>query len=237
MSPRSVGRTEAFCSSQARIRLRQAEKFGEVAALVLDEPVDSAPGVAAALAVLAGIAAADAMFGAVLGQRSRGQDHRQAADLLHGVNPDGSRMAKALRELLDLKDASHYAPIMLTRRQGQAALRPGVLVESRPTVFHWSVPKILSRARGTSPLLVDPVLRVADRRREITGKPLLSRDRQADVPRRQVLVVINKAAGTDGQVDAGPVRPAVQLVEVEAGIVGRIVAGAELHRDDVDAHG
>lgn len=123
MSPRPAGRTEALTSAQARTRLRQAEKFSEVAALVIDEPVDSAPGVAAALAVLAGIAAADAVCGAVLGQRSRGQDHRQAADLLHGVNPDGAPMAKALRELLDLKDASHYAPIMLTRRQGQTALR------------------------------------------------------------------------------------------------------------------
>jgi hypothetical protein len=54
--------------------------FADVADLVLGEHVDTAPGVAAALSVLAGIAAADAACGAVLGRRSRGQDHRQAAD-------------------------------------------------------------------------------------------------------------------------------------------------------------
>jgi hypothetical protein len=123
VSPRMSGRTEAFGRAQARTRLLQAEKFGEVADLVLGEEVDTAPGVAAALCVLAGIAAADAVCGAVLGRRSRGQDHRQAADMLRDVAPDGARMAKALRDLLDLKDASHYAPVLLSRRQGQAALR------------------------------------------------------------------------------------------------------------------
>ena len=49
MSPRAPGRTEPFNRAQARTRLRQAEKFSEVAEIVLDEEVDTAPGVAAAL--------------------------------------------------------------------------------------------------------------------------------------------------------------------------------------------
>ena len=123
MSPRPLGRTELFNPAQARTRLSQAEKFAEVADLVLGEHVDTAPGVAAALSVLAGIAAADAICGATLGRRSRGQDHRQAADMLQNVADDGARMAKDLKDLLDLKDASHYAPVLLSQRQGQAALR------------------------------------------------------------------------------------------------------------------
>lgn len=123
MTPRAAGRTETCTPAQARTRLAQAEKFAEIADLVLDEQVDTAPGVAAALSVLAGIAASDATCGAALGRRSRGQDHRQAVDLLLTVAPDGVTMAKALRELLDVKDASHYAPVLLTRKQGQAAVR------------------------------------------------------------------------------------------------------------------
>lgn len=131
MSPRATGRTEPCTPPQSRIRLAQAEMFAEVADLVLGERVDTAPGVAAALSVLAGIAAADAACGSALGRRSRGQDHRQAVDLLVTVAPDGRQMAKALRELLDMKDASHYAPILLTRRQGQAAVRrAGTLVRA-----------------------------------------------------------------------------------------------------------
>jgi hypothetical protein len=51
------------------------------------------------------------------------KDHRQAADMLREVADSGSRMAKDLKDLLDLKDASHYAPVLLSHRQGQAALR------------------------------------------------------------------------------------------------------------------
>jgi hypothetical protein len=43
--------------------------------------------------------------------------------MLREVADGGSRMAKDLKDLLDLKDASHYAPVPLSHRQGQAALR------------------------------------------------------------------------------------------------------------------
>ena len=77
-----------------------------VADLVVDD--DTIPGVAASLAVLAGIAAADAACCATLGRRHRGQDHRDAARLLEGVEPDGPAMAKDLRRLLGRKDDAHY---------------------------------------------------------------------------------------------------------------------------------
>lgn len=50
------------------------------------------PGVAAGLAVLAGIAAADAVCAARLGRIHRGDDHRGAADLLRQAVPDGKTL-------------------------------------------------------------------------------------------------------------------------------------------------
>jgi hypothetical protein len=56
--------------------------------------------VAASNAISAGIAATDAICGAVLGERSSDQDHRVAVDLLATVQPDGSRLAGKLRRIL-----------------------------------------------------------------------------------------------------------------------------------------
>ena len=70
--------------------------------------------VAAALAVLSGIASSDAACCARLKKRSRGQDHREAVDLLKSVHPDGPAMAKDLKRLLNIKDAAHYAPTMIS---------------------------------------------------------------------------------------------------------------------------
>jgi hypothetical protein len=66
--------------------------------------------VAAALAVLAGIAASDAVCCARLGKRHRGPDHRGADDLVASVEPGGPEMARDLKRLLQRKDDAHYAP-------------------------------------------------------------------------------------------------------------------------------
>ena len=66
--PRSGGRAQPCDRSDALNRLLQAEAFVTAAALVLEDGTDVArPGVAAALAVLAGIAASDAACCARLG--------------------------------------------------------------------------------------------------------------------------------------------------------------------------
>jgi hypothetical protein len=95
VSPRPVGRTSPCTRSEARTRLQQAEALVLVADLALsDETSTATPGVAAALAVLAGMAASDAACCAALGCRPRGQDHGQAPDLLATVEPNGKDMAK-----------------------------------------------------------------------------------------------------------------------------------------------
>ena len=63
--------------------------------------------VAAALAVLAGIAAADAACCHRLGVRSRGQDHARAIELVKQVVPHGDDLARGLDRLLDLKGNAH----------------------------------------------------------------------------------------------------------------------------------
>ncbi|MGH3715599.1 MAG: hypothetical protein ACRDT4_19390 [Micromonosporaceae bacterium] len=114
------------------MRIDQARAFLEVAELVGDEPDDLAsPGVAAALAVLAGIAAADAACCARLGVRSRGQDHRQAVELLAQVGSDGRSLGRTLDRLLDIKDGAHYGAVFVSRQKATAAVRQArVLVDA-----------------------------------------------------------------------------------------------------------
>ena len=104
-----ASRTKACTRADALVRLAQAESLILVAELVLDDATDVAtPGVAASLAVLAGIAASDAACCAKLKLRSRGDSHHDAVAILETVAPHGAAMAKDLKRLIDRKDDSHY---------------------------------------------------------------------------------------------------------------------------------
>ena len=95
MTPRAqtCGRPEA------RTRLEQADAFVVAAELVLEDTTAVAnSGVAAALAILAGIAASDAACCARLRRRARGQAPEEAVALLETVEPSGTEMAKDLKE-------------------------------------------------------------------------------------------------------------------------------------------
>ena len=102
-------RTQSCDRRAALSRLAQAEAFLLAAELLVDDDSDAAnPGVAASLAVLAGIAASDAACCARLGIRARGQAHAEAVSLLGSVDPGGTSMAKDLQRLLNRKDDSQY---------------------------------------------------------------------------------------------------------------------------------
>jgi len=117
-------RTQPCSATHARTRLAHARKFLDVAELSAGEGEDlEYAGAAAALAVLSGIAAADAACCSALGRRSRGQDHRQATDLVEQIEPGGARAANALRRLLSLKDEAHYGLFDVAGTDLQAALR------------------------------------------------------------------------------------------------------------------
>ncbi|QNE19640.1 hypothetical protein F1D05_19110 [Kribbella qitaiheensis] len=123
MTPQA-GRTQECGRGQAIVRLTQARAYLEVAELVGAEEDELAnDNVTAALAVLAGIAAADAACCATVGRRSRGQDHRQAIGLIEQAGADGKTLGKALGRLLDLKDGAHYGMVFVGAQQAKSALR------------------------------------------------------------------------------------------------------------------
>ena len=132
---RAKSRTQACNRQDAVNRLAQAESFLVAAELVTADESDVAnPGVAAALAVLAGIAASDAACCAKLGVRPRGQSHADAVAVLATVAPDGTAMAKDLGRLLNRKDDSHY---------GVAFVSPG----DAERMIGWAS-RLLARARA-----------------------------------------------------------------------------------------
>lgn len=98
--------------------------LGEEAAADENEDAINLSGVAAALAlaVFAGIAAADAACCHSLGVHSRGQDHKQAVALLGTVVPGGSAMASDLDRLLDLKDNAHYGVLGGAHTEARSAV-------------------------------------------------------------------------------------------------------------------
>ncbi len=122
MTPRRSGRVVTCTPAECRARRDQARAFLEVAELVLTEDRREAH-VAAALAVLGGIAAADAICGLSLGTWSRGQDHSQAVDLLGDVALRDTTLPAKLRRLLADKDAAHYSSTLITVEKANAMVR------------------------------------------------------------------------------------------------------------------
>jgi len=126
VSPRSKGKTIKAGAETAKVRLTAARAFVLVAELVYaepDDPVLPLRGVAAAVAVLGGIAAADAICCIRLGEMFRGEDHAQAVDLLARALPEGARLKNDLVRLLGIKDKVHYQAIIVTSSEAATAIR------------------------------------------------------------------------------------------------------------------
>jgi hypothetical protein len=119
---RKAGHIQDCSRQQARTRLRHAELYLDVAGIALSEESSEHATVAVGNAVLAAIAAADAVCCASAGARYRGQDHRRAADHLEKVTGDAA-LAGLLRDVVDLKDAGHYGLSDLTTGRARSALR------------------------------------------------------------------------------------------------------------------
>ena len=121
---RARGRSQRCSPQDARNRRRHAVKFLEVAEIAAGEHEQDPEyaSVAVSLAVLAGIAAADAACCKALGERSRSQDHHDAEEFLRRVS-DGEDAAKQLHELLSLKDEAHYGFFDVSAAELKGALR------------------------------------------------------------------------------------------------------------------
>jgi hypothetical protein len=90
---------------------------------VASEARDGFSNVTAGLAILAGIAASDAICCIRLGQYNRGEDHRHATALLEGATPDGTELAVRLERLLELKDTAHYGISLVVNPKADNAVR------------------------------------------------------------------------------------------------------------------
>jgi hypothetical protein len=121
---RRTGRTRPATVVDARARLGVARAYLDVAELVLDDRDRvEMPGVAAGLAVLAGIAASDAICARRVGAIHRGDDHRAAAELLRPATPDGNKLAATLQRLMDMKDEAHYGVTVVSAQRARSAAR------------------------------------------------------------------------------------------------------------------
>jgi hypothetical protein len=126
MTPRTIKADEAM----RRGRLVKAEQLAD-AAVAVDLLADEATDVADAyvtLCVHAGIAAADVVCAARLGEYSRGENHDEAVALLSAVDKN---LAGHLRALLNMKTLAgySYSPVNADRaRRAERAM--AVLLEA-----------------------------------------------------------------------------------------------------------
>lgn len=112
------------CDPQDKVqRHQQAKAFADLAELdplASDGPTRSA---AVSNAVLAGIAAADAICCRRLGQHAAGSDHQQALDLLGQAGDLGASARRELAALLAAKNKAQYEQTDPTVAEAKRAIR------------------------------------------------------------------------------------------------------------------
>lgn len=121
-------RLKPCTKADARALAGYAAAYLDIAKRVRDEGVAGADHVATGNAVLAAIAAADAICCAQLGERSRGTDYRDAVRLLRSIRHErdpqwAEQLADALMRALDSKDAAHYGVAGIARDAQVRAVR------------------------------------------------------------------------------------------------------------------
>jgi hypothetical protein len=104
-------------------KARLARAYLDLAEQAAAGDSDEGRNVAAGNAVLAAIAASDALTCLRLGRHSRGQGHPEAATLLRTIRPDGPRHAKDLATALTVKDAAHYGSVFVSATALRSTLR------------------------------------------------------------------------------------------------------------------
>lgn len=99
---------------EAARKARLARAYLDLAEQAAAHDSDETRNAAAGNAVLAAIAASDALTCLRLGRHSRGQAHQDATALLRTLRPDGARLAKDLATALTVKDAAHYGSVFVS---------------------------------------------------------------------------------------------------------------------------
>lgn len=122
-----------MAGSAADARLRREEGHLLLERAGLGDATNSRSGkVDVAIAALAGIAYADAICLAALGERSAGSDHSDAVVLLRAVDP---RAAAHLQVLVSVKTAAQYGVDALSQEVVKRALRAADLLAERADRF------------------------------------------------------------------------------------------------------
>lgn len=119
MTPRERSGNRALAAARAAV----AREYQQLAELVASEDRQFAHNAAAGNAVLAAIAAADAICCLRLGRYHVGDDHRAATMLLTRVRPDGQQLAKDLAKVLAINDQVHYSGDPLPDHRLKSVLR------------------------------------------------------------------------------------------------------------------
>lgn len=106
---------QATCGAiEARERRQYAQEQLTLAEVGAPWPTVAQRKASGGCAVLAGIAAADAVCCRRLGLRSREQDHRAAVALIKRVMPEGVDLAKDLEAIIAEKDVMQYGIALVT---------------------------------------------------------------------------------------------------------------------------
>ena len=116
----STLRTTAGGRAEGRARRQVAAKYLEAAELAASERGGAVNNVVVGIAVLAGIAASDAVCLFALGVRYSGTDHAEAVTLLRQVDAE---LANELSKLIRLKPASHYGHSFISEADRTTSLR------------------------------------------------------------------------------------------------------------------
>jgi hypothetical protein len=108
--------TTPLSNVESRARLTEARAYLELAELNVASDSPAERKVSGSNAILAGIAAADAICGLVLGQRSASEDHVHAVALLAEATRPAKKAVNSLRRLLTEKTPIQYGvqPVSLT---------------------------------------------------------------------------------------------------------------------------
>ena len=116
-------------------RLREAESYAAHAEIDPFSEVPEDRSTAVSIAVLAGVAAADAICCKLLREHSAGPDHRHAVDVLKEVHHVGQDAAKELAALLALKPTAMYGvsihPTMSETKRAIRAMRSLIELATR----------------------------------------------------------------------------------------------------------
>lgn len=113
-----TARTTPMTRADVAARAAHARGFLSAAEIIdqfSDEVADDAAAhVVGSLAVLAGIAATDAICGHALGRRAAGENHDEAIALMKTATTQGREFARDLARLLGAKSNVQYSPRVVT---------------------------------------------------------------------------------------------------------------------------